>query len=61
MCVVYAYILIDSISEIYAYVLFGDVRVDVYLFIVYCVRPCENIIRLDVFRVIRFKIKVKDV
>ena len=46
----------DSTSEVYTYVLFGVVNVDVY-----CVRPCGTIISLDVFRVICFEIKVKDV
>jgi hypothetical protein len=59
--VVYAHILIDSISEVYTYV---RVLFDVVSYIcvlVYCVSPCSNIIRLDVFKVIRFEIKVKNV
>jgi hypothetical protein len=48
MSVVYAYMLIDSISGVYTYVLCT----------VYCVLwQC----RLDVFKVIRFDIEVKDV
>jgi len=56
---VYTYILIDSIIEVYTYVLFDVVSVDVYLYTVYV--PVANIIRLDVFRVIRFEIEVKNV
>ena len=35
MCKVYTYILIGSISEVYTYVLFDVVSVDVYLYTVY--------------------------
>jgi len=38
------------------YLLFDVVSVDVY-----CVSSCSNVIRLDVFRIIRFEIKVKNV
>jgi len=47
--------------EVYTCVLFDVVNVDVYCVIVHCVCPCRNIIRLDLFRVICFDIKVKDV
>ena len=57
---VYTYMLIGSISEVYTYVLFDVVSVDVYLCNFYFVCPCSNMIRLDVFRIIRFENKVNN-
>jgi len=61
MTMVYTYILIDSTSEVYTCVLFDVVSVHVYLCTCILCRPCSNIIRLDVFRVIWFETEVKNV
>jgi hypothetical protein len=39
---VYAHIFIDNITEVYTYVLFDVVSVDVYCVLVYCVCPCSK-------------------